>query len=163
MSTLDDVRRSYRELRNRVDSAQLATLDRNGRPEASHAPIVWHDGAIYLFLSQLATHADNLLRDPAIGLVMIDNAAGNPFARPRISLAGEAETIAREDSRFTRVMEAFSLRFGEVFSLIEPLPDFILFRVRMTRGRYVRGFGQAYEIGGEALDELARLDPRAET
>ncbi len=35
----------------------------------------------------------------------------------------------------------------EVFDMIRPLPDFVLFRLIPAGGLYVRGFGEAFEIG----------------
>jgi len=43
-------------------------------------------------------------------------------------------------------------------TIIEPLPDFSLFRVCLQAGRFVRGFGQAYDLSGEDLDELVHID-----
>ena len=57
------------------------------------------------------------------------------------------------------MLDLFHLRFGKVMDMIEPLPDFQLFCVRVTMGRFVRGFGQAYELRGDRLEQLTHLDP----
>ena len=44
------------------------------------------------------------------------------------------------------MMSLFKRKFGKVFDLIRPLPDFALFRLMPEVGLYVRGFGQAFEI-----------------
>jgi putative heme iron utilization protein len=43
--------------------------------------------------------------------------------------------------------------------MIEPLPDFQLFCVRANTGRFIRGFGQAYELEGEKLEQLTHVGP----
>jgi putative heme iron utilization protein len=43
-------------------------------------------------------------------------------------------------------MLLFKRKFGKVFDLVRPLPDFALFRLIPEVGLYVRGFGQAFEI-----------------
>jgi putative heme iron utilization protein len=43
--------------------------------------------------------------------------------------------------------------------LIEPLADFHLFRIVVQRGRFIRGFGQAYELAGDTLEQLIPVDP----
>ena len=162
MTDAEDAFHEYLDLRQRADSAQLATLDADAQPEASHAPIVWLEDGIYLFLSDLAAHARNLRRDPALGLVVVDAEGGNPFARRRITLQCEVELLARDDSRFAPVMTVFQQKFGKVMALLEPLGDFNLFRARIDRGGFVRGFGQAYVFEGSNPQRLDAVDPRAE-
>jgi putative heme iron utilization protein len=158
----DDARQDFLVLRDNTSSAQLATLAKDTTPEASHAPCILLDGNYYLFLSQLASHTANLLRNPEIGLILIEDEseAANSFARRRISLQGRAKPIERDSDIFKSVISLFHRRFGKVMEIIEPLPDFQLFCVRVTSGRFVRGFGQAYELTGERLDKLQLADPR---
>ncbi len=96
MSDTDSVRQDYLALRNQVNSAQLATLSRDATPEASYAPCVWFEGDCFVFLSELASHTQNLKLDPSISLLLIEaeTAASNnlratekadPFARERVA------------------------------------------------------------------------------
>ncbi len=162
MPDLAKAQRQFLELRAAANSAQLATLNQDRQPEASHAPVVWLDGHCYLFLSELASHTLNLIRNPALGLILVDNrdAGANPFALRRISLQGSVQPITRDRPDFASVMAEFRVRFGEVMDLIEPLPDFHLFRFVAEQGRFIRGFGQAYDLAGENLDRLQHVDPR---
>ncbi len=162
MNDSDSARQDYLALRDHASSAQLATLTNDATPEASYAPCVLFEGDYYLFLSQLASHTGNLMRNPQIGLMLIEDEgeAANPFARQRISLQGSAQLIDRDDDLFSIVLDVFHRRFGKVMKIIEPLPDFHLFCVRVNTGRFVRGFGQAYELIGERLDNLRHTDPR---
>ena len=165
MTDTDDADLALRdllELRQTIDGAQLATLDAGALPEASHAPVVWLDDAIYLFLSDLAAHAGNLRRNPALGLVLVDIEGDNAFARRRIGLQCRAELVPRDDPRFAPVMAAFANRFGKVMQLLEPLTDFNLFAARIEHGSFIRGFGQAFVFEGPNPDRLERVDPRAE-
>lgn len=149
-------------LRDTACSAQLATLTEDELPEASYAPCVWYSGDCYLYLSELSSHTGNLVRNPRIGLMLIEDAteASNPFARKRASLKGEALIIARDNDLFSPVMAEFHRRFGNVMKVIEPLPDFRLFRVKVNAGSFVRGFGQAFKLIGDKLDQLVPIDPR---
>ena len=161
MSELDDACAEYLQLRERCRSVQLATINGEARPEASYAPCVWHESACYLFLSGLSSHTGNLLRHPEISLLLLDDAAGaNPFARKRASLHGAAEVVDRDDALFAGIMQEFHKSFGKVMQLLEPLPDFRLFRVKPASGSFVRGFGQAFEIIGADMDQLRHVDPR---
>jgi hypothetical protein len=161
LSDSESARRDYLALREQSTSVQLATLTRNAAPEASYAPCVWFEGDCFIFLSELASHTRNLLNDPSISLLLIEaeNAAGNAFARKRISLFGSAQAVARAHDTYKMVIREFYQRFGEVMKLIEPLPDFHLFRIKVESGRFIRGFGQAYELAGDRLDQLVQIDP----
>ena len=149
-------------MRDNVLSVQLATVNADGKPEASYAPCAWVENNFYLFLSQLSSHTGNLAQNPSISLLLIEDAAAtsNYFARKRASLHGRVRTVAREDEAFARIMQAFHRRFGKVMEIIEPLPDFHLFCVEAESGSFVRGFGQAYELSGAELDQLTPVDPR---
>ena len=159
MNDIDSARRDYLALRDHANSAQLATLGSAHTPESSYAPCVLFEGNFYLFLSRLASHTGNLMRNPEIGLMLLEAEAGNPFARKRINLQGRVELITRDNAQFRSVLDLFHDRFGKVMEVIEPLPDFELFCVHARTGRFVRGFGQAYELQGDKLDRLTHIDP----
>ena len=162
MNESDSAVQDFLALRDNASSAQLATLAKDTTPEASYAPCVLFEGDYYLFLSQLSSHTTNLARNPEVGLMLIEDEfeAANPFARRRISLQGRAEPVERGSDIFKSVLSLFHRRFGKVMKIIEPLPDFQLFCVHVTSGRFVRGFGQAYELAGKRLDRLRLDDPR---
>ncbi|MDH3386315.1 MAG: pyridoxamine 5'-phosphate oxidase family protein [Gammaproteobacteria bacterium] len=161
MTDLDDAREDFLKLRDTAPGVQLATLAEGQLPEASYAPCVWLEGSCYLYLSELSSHTANLMRNPGIGLMMIEDAdeTPNPFTRKRASLRGRASLVVRDDDLFERVMAEFHRRFGSVMKVIEPLPDFHMFRVEAATGSFVRGFGQAYELTGDRLEQLAHIDP----
>jgi hypothetical protein len=158
----DELREDYLALRESATSVQLATVNEDNRPEASYAPCVWFENDCYLFLSRLSSHTGNLVNNPSISLLILDDAAAaaNAFARKRASLHGTARIIARDDAAFAGVLRLFHQRFGKVMEIIEPLPDFHLFRVDLQSGSFIRGFGQAYELSGTGLSQLTPVDPR---
>ena len=160
MNETADIRREYLALRDSIDGAMLSTLADDGSPEASYAPILWHDGDAFLFLSELASHTRNLRRNPALGLLLLEPEAGsNPFARRRVVLNARAELVARDAALYAPILDEFRARFGTVMELLVPLPDFHLFRIMPRRGRYIRGFGQAFELTGDGVDEPRHVGP----
>lgn len=158
---MESVRKEYLALRDKQLSLQLATVDKEGFPEASYAPFVWHDDACYLFLSQLAVHARNLNNNPAIGLLIIEDesATRNQFARRRIIWQGRVEVTGRETELFATVMQQFRNRFGDFINIIEPLQDFQLFKIMPRSGRFIQGFARAFQLSGEGLGDITHLDP----
>ena len=157
----EEVRQDYLSLRDNISSLQIATLGSEQKPEASYAPFVWHEKACYLFLSDLAKHTRNLKLNRSISVMMIEdeNQARNKFARRRIVLQGEVQMIDRDQDLFETVLIKFRARFGEVMKLLEPLQDFHLFQITLSSGRFIRGFGQAYALAGDGLDELVHINP----
>ena len=161
MSDIEDASLDFRALRQAATGVQLATINSDNLPEASYAPCAWHEGDCYLFLSALSSHTGNLRRNPRISLLLLDpGEAANAFARKRASLHGSVRIIDRDDAIFARIMQEFHHSFGKVMQIIEPLPDFVLFRVNLEAGSFVRGFGQAYRLHGKGLEQLSPLDPR---
>jgi putative heme iron utilization protein len=160
LTDISSARREFLALRDRADGALLATLSRDNTPAASYAPLVWLDDHCYLFLSELASHTRNLRHCPAISLMLIEpeTESSNAFARRRITFQGDAQAIAREAPEFERALARYHDRFGKIMTIIEPLPDFQLFRVSLREGRFVLGFGQAYALSGQQLDELSHIE-----
>ena len=157
---LDEVREDFLSFKSSVGSAQLGTLTADGHPEVSYSPIVWLDNCGYLLISELATHTHNLMNNPDLSLLLIEDesSARNLFARKRIMIDGSASEIPRDSSRFDEVIEHFTERFGETVQVLVGLPDFHLMEVSLHQGRFIRGFGQAFELTGEGLTRVAHID-----
>lgn len=161
MNDTDSAYQDYLALRDQANSALLATLGCDANPEASYAPCIWREGDCFVFLSELASHTQNLKLNPSISLLLIEaeTAVANAFSRKRISLFGSAGIVARTDDTYKTVINDFYHRFGDVMKLIEPLADFHLFRIIVQRGRFIRGFGQAYALAGDRFEQLIHIDP----
>jgi len=158
---LDSARREYRALRDSSKAALLATPAQEQMPCASYAPLVWVDDSCYVYLSDLASHTRNLKRCPSLSLLLMEDEdrVANAFARRRITFEATVVIVEREDPLFARVLAEFRHCFGKVMDMIEPLPDFHLFRLQLKAGRFVRGFGQAYELTGDHLNDLTHVGP----
>ena len=156
---LDNAQREFLALRDSSKAALLATLTDDQMPCASYAPLVWVDDSCYFYLSDLAGHTRNLKRCPNISLLLMEDEdrVTNAFARRRITFAATVVIVEREDPLFAQVLAEFHHCFGKVMKMIEPLPDFHLFRLQLQTGRFVRGFGQAYELSGDHLDRLTHI------
>ena len=74
-SNHEKIQQEFQTLRESLKTVQLATVDADGKPEASYAPCVWVEDACYLYLSELARHTFNLTANPAISLLLIESEA----------------------------------------------------------------------------------------
>lgn len=156
---LDQAQSGVSRLLEQCASVQLATLNSEGEPEISYTPYIRHEGHFFLYISRLARHTGNLLVNPLVSLLLIqdESHAKNIFARQRISLQGKAEVIAAHETQHNAVLDLFEQHHGNTVALLRTLPDFLLFRIQVSRGSFVQGFGQAFELDAMTLDPTTQI------
>jgi heme oxygenase (biliverdin-IX-beta and delta-forming) len=138
-------------------STVLGTLDENGLPFGSYAPFVHHNHRFYIFISNVAKHAKNLQATPKASLLFIEDESKTEqiFARKRISLQCSSAMINRDDAEFTKVMDIFKSKFSEeMVVMLMGMQDFNLYELTTDYGEATFGFGEAYNIGGEYMEEF---------
>lgn len=134
-------------------SLQLATLAPDGLPYASYAPFAVGDECLYVLLSDIALHAVNLRQNPLASVLVIEDedSADELFARKRVNYAVRAELLDYDSAGWHSAMDCLAERHGERPRNLGKHADFKMFRLRPLRGRYVKGFGKAYDLEGETL------------
>jgi len=138
-------------------SVQLATIGDGGEAEASYAPAVADEkGRILIFVSELASHTDNLMRHPAASALIIEDESTcqSIFARKRLTLRCQVEEVPRHSHDWDSGIAALEQKHGKMMRYLKTLEDFHLFRLRPLAGRLVLGFGQAYDLSGADLSEV---------
>jgi heme oxygenase (biliverdin-IX-beta and delta-forming) len=138
-------------------STVLGTLDENGLPFGSYAPFVHHNHRFYIFISNVAKHAKNLQATPKASLLFIEDESKTEqiFARKHISLQCSSAMINRDDAEFTKVMDIFKSKFSEeMVVMLMGMQDFNLYELTTDYGEATFGFGEAYNIGGEYMEEF---------
>lgn len=141
----------------------LATLEEGGHPYASIVEVMADDeGAMVLFLSDLAAHTNNLKGDARASVVVadsggIDGAGAGVLARGRATLQGELVVV--EDGR-DRFGEAWVARHPGAANYIG-FTDFNFYRMEVERIRYIAGFGRMGWVTAATYRE-ARPDPLRE-
>ena len=158
--TKETLEESFNNFKQSVKTLQLSTLTAEGKPNGSYSPFVIDEqGNYYIFVSQLASHTQDLLANPQASILLIQDEAEarQIFARRRISYQCNVEVIEAENSDYLLMLDALEKRFGNVVELLRTLPDFILFRLSPYQGQYVKGFGKAYKLVGEGLLELEHI------
>lgn len=138
-------------------SAVIGTIDAEGLPFTSYAPFVHYRHRFHLFISDIARHSGNIRRSGSAALLFIDDesATANPFARKRLSLQCRAVLTPRDAAGFDAVMAQFRMKFDD--AMIETLlkmRDFNLYTLEAVAGEATFGFGEAYTVGGETMEEL---------
>lgn len=149
-------------LRESQHSVVLATVDSAGYPEVSYAPYVcdeWNN--FYIFISCLARHTHNLETNRKASLLFIEaeGLARQIFARRRLTYRCEVQPIACDTREWSAQLARMQSRFGAVIVTLTQLSDFRLFRLMPYEGRYVRGFGQAFQWQRDKYDKWMRIRP----
>ena len=145
------------ELLEVFQSTVLGTQSDNGYPFSSYAPFYYDGEVVYVFLSNIATHAQNMQERPKASAFFVEDEvkSDNLFARRRISLQCDVEIISRDDARYEEVMPKFQARFeGDTLGVLMGMLDFNLYALTPIYGEATFGFGEAYNIGGEKMNEL---------
>jgi hypothetical protein len=147
---------------NTRKTLHIASLDGDDHPYASYAPFALGDECLYVLLSDIAIHGENLKRNAKAAVLMVEDESESEtiFARIRVNYQVEAEHIPHDDSEpFNEGINRLFNRHGERILNLSKLSDFNLFKLIPLGGRYVKGFGQAYTImghslAGESIDHL---------
>ncbi len=145
------------ELLAGFQSVVLGTLGSNGYPFSSYAPFYYDGEEVYIFISNLATHAKNIQSTPRASALFVEDESKseNIFARKRISLQCDVTSVSREDERFNTIMENFKDKFdAPIVTMLMGMKDFNLYALKPIYGEATFGFGEAYHIGGEKMNTL---------
>lgn len=143
-------------LTNSRKSVLLASLNREGLAEISSTPFIKLNNTFYVFISELASHTQNIKHHPKISIMLIEDEQDtkNAFARKRLSYACTAKFIDAHDSSWHSIMEQFEERQGNTVSILKQLQDFHLVELKALSGSYIEGFGKAYRLSGTNLDQV---------
>ncbi|MBH5319708.1 pyridoxamine 5'-phosphate oxidase family protein [Paenibacillus sp. GSMTC-2017] len=154
----DALKEQYLTFTESLKSVMLSTLTSEGKPFISNAPYVMHEGKVYIYISTIAHHFRYLEENPEVDVMLIADEANtqNLFARQRARFVGQAVNLGNEG--YSEVFEKFEDRFGKpMIGMLRGL-DFSLFELTLSEGRYVAGFGLAFDIdlSGERFEHVAR-------
>jgi len=146
-------------LKERVSSVHMATIGDDGLPHTGCVPCLWIDNGLHIFVSRLSVHTRDLLNNPAVSGMLVEDEQDNrqPFARVRLRYQCIAEVIEPDDDRYEERLEAFEAKHGKTVQLLRQLPDFVLFNLVPNDAIFVMGFGKAYRLSGPKWDTFEHI------
>lgn len=162
----DKARRQAKELVRTARYAALGTLDAaSGAPSVSRVALAtFTNGDPGFFISTLAAHQRNLVKDRRCSLLVGEPGKGDPLAHPRMTLVGEAEMLESGPLR-----DAFRARYRNRNSkskLYEDLLDFSYWRFKAHKISLNAGFGRAFALDPRDIcvadaitEDWARAEP----
>src|SRR3989339_721186 len=127
----------------------IASLTSEGEAHASTAPYVRMGNDFYILISTVAQHGRNLLINPKISVLFVEDESQciQPFARKRVTIEANVSEVTREDERFMSVIERLCAHFEpELVTSLTQMGDFHLFKHSPKSGSVVMGFGRAYRL-----------------
>ncbi len=160
-SGIETVPSQFDQLVRSVRVGNLITMNERG-PFGSHVPFLMGENwsRLYIHVSGLALHTQNLRRDPRVSLFVTepDEPRKNPLALQRINLQGEAHLLSEHDGSYQRIKAAYLERFPQS-KLMFGFADFSLWELRMSFAHFVAGFGAAYYAFGKKPSEWIHQQP----
>ena len=133
--------------------AALGTLHA-GEPNLAMVAYAFADdfSAFYIHVSRLGRHTTDMENDPRVSLLIaeIDDRRPDPQTLARVSLRGIADMLPRSDPSYSQIRKIYLDRFPEAEQFFS-LGDFNLWKITPKGGRFVAGFGRAFNLVPEAL------------
>ncbi len=148
------------EFRDSRLTLQLATISAQGKPHVSYAAFAFDQQGYYIMVSDLAEHGKNLKANKSVSIMMVEDEteAKSVHARKRLTFDTQATHIDKATSEGQDGVAALVERFGEMAQNLAQLGDFNLYKLTPSEGRYVKGFGQAFQVSGNDLVDILHLD-----
>ena len=160
-----------------MEESELATLQRqrdrllaqktilltargaSDHPEMGVTPFIRHEDALFIYPSRLSAHVRAVLARGQGQFLLIEDeqAAQNIWARVRLKFDADIDEIARQDTLFAPLCDAFAVAHGPTMGVIRDFTDFHMLKLLPVSGVMVLGFAKAYQPEGPMLDVAAHL------
>lgn len=146
------------EFRDSCQTLQLATLN-DDVPHVSYAPYAHTSHGYFILISDIAQHGKNLKRSKSVSIMMIEDEsqARSIYARRRLSFDSQATCVDKQSTMGQEGIKALRQRFGDIVDNLCTLDDFNLYQLVPEQGRYVKGFGKAFNVSGNDLLSILHL------
>jgi len=138
-----DINEVKDNIQNLIEDYQQAALGthRGAYPEVSKVTPVIEEGVIYLLLSDLSRHTDNIKRNPIVTLYFADkNKNRTQMNNPRLTLYGVLERVEKTEE----ALKKFDKR-DKGATMYGQFSDFNIWRFTEDDRMYIAGFGKAYK------------------
>lgn len=148
------------EFRQQQKTLQLASISDKGFPHVSYTPFVHLADGYYILISDIAKHGQNIKGNKQVSIMMIEDEqnAKSIYARKRLTFDTCANPVERDTQQWTTAVEALEQRFGEIVCNLSKLGDFHMYQLVPDSGRFVKGFGKAFEVSGSDMVDFVHLD-----
>lgn len=147
------------------NSVSLATLNADGEVVCSYAPFVSTKWGNYIYISEVSEHFNNIKANPNNIEIMFledESKAASIILRKRLRYRVNA-TFLERGQKFDEIYDEFERQTGGEGGIktIRQMLDFHLVKFEFKKGRFVKGFGAAYDIENGSITHVgASANPR---
>lgn len=145
-----------------IRNTRIATLGtlHEGEPNLAMVAYAFAEdfSALYIHVSKLGKHTRDMESDARVSFLIAqtDDSRADPQTLARVSLQCTASVLARDASNYAYIKNLYLKRFLEAEQFFS-LGDFNLWELTPRNGRFVAGFGQAFNLVPDHLKKAAAL------
>ena len=157
---MENIFKEYFAFMKKAKSVYISSVDENSKPEISYSPCVVDDEKnVYIFVSDLSKRTSSLVQGRNVSLMFIEpeDKCEDLYVRIRLIFECSTKQIDRKTEKWNEQIPVFLDSFGEIINVLTSLSDFKMFCFSPVSGSYVKGFGKAYKIEGESLDQISHV------
>ncbi|MDO4674166.1 HugZ family heme oxygenase [Campylobacter sp.] len=157
------VEKELKEFMLSFNSVCLATLNVRGEVVCSYAPFVSTQWGNYIYISEAGEHFENIKTNPNNIEIMFledESKAASVILRKRLRYRSRASFLERGEE-FDKVYDEFERQTGGEGGIktIRKMLDFHLVKLEFIKGRFVKGFGEAFDIEGDKITQVGAKNP----
>ena len=137
----------YDILKGKYQQCVLGTLDQNGYPYLSKTLPLYYEKKIYLLLSDLSDHTENLKNNKKVSIYFaLEETHKERLNNPRLTLLGLIEKLKlnKNDELFVKLLKKYAL-IEKSAKMWGKFLDFNFYEFKIKNSLYVKGFGKAYK------------------
>jgi putative heme iron utilization protein len=153
---------SEKTLARLIRSTRIAALGtlHEGEPNLAMVAYAFAEdfSAFYIHVSKLGKHTTDMETAPRVNLLITatDDRRPDPQTLARVSIRGIADILPRTDPGYAQVKKIYLARFPKAEQFFS-LGDFNLWRITPKGGRFVAGFGRAFNLVAEVLRKVSSI------
>ena len=134
-------------LKGKYQQCVLGTLDQNGYPYLSKTLPLYYEKKIYLLLSDLSDHTENLKNNKKVSIYFaLEETHKERLNNPRLTLLGLVEKLKlnKNDELFVKLLKKYAL-IEKSAKMWGKFLDFNFYEFKIQNSIYVKGFGKAFK------------------
>lgn len=146
----EEIKQEMLEFRDGFGSVVIASVDAQNHAIASYAPLLKFENRFFIYISEVAEHYASIKANPeSIEVLFLEDEKEAKSVILRKRLRYKAKAVFREkDALFDQIFDHFEANNASAGGLktIRRMGDFHLVELLFQEGRFVKGFGAAYDI-----------------
>ncbi|XGQ69662.1 HugZ family heme oxygenase [Campylobacter hepaticus] len=157
------IEKEFNDFMLSFNSVSLATLNAQGEVVCSYAPFISTQWGNYIYISEVSEHFNNIKDNPNNIEIMFledESKAASVILRKRLRYRANASFLERGE-QFDKIYDEFERQTGAQGGIktIRTMLDFHLVKLEFGKGRFVKGFGQAYDIENGNITHVGSKNP----